>query len=224
MLDSGRDDTSASAPEGRAFWTALFGNDAPVEIEIGSGDGSLLLARATAAPDRNLLGIERAPGKAERLATRMARLRVPRVRTLHADATYVLRLVPAASVAAYHAYFPDPWPKRRHVRRRIFTAPFVRALARTLVDEGELYVATDVTTYMHAIRAEVLADGAFVERPPGDDHPGLATAFARKYRVEGRALHLGRFCAVGTAADRGRRPGSARCGAHGVEDEILVVP
>jgi tRNA G46 methylase TrmB len=127
------------------------------------------------------------------VAARLARLGVPRVRTLQADATHVLAIVPAASVHAYHVYFPDPWPKRRHGWRRIFSPEFVRALARTLVDGGELYVATDVGAYMTTIRATIIASGTFVDLVPGDDHPGLDTAFARKYRVEGRILHLARF-------------------------------
>ncbi len=175
------------------FWSALFGCDAPVEIEIGSGNGAFLLARAGTMPDRNLLGIERAPGKARRLAARVARLGVAQVRTLQADATYVLTLVPSASVAAYHVYFPDPWPKRRHEPRRLFSPRFVAALARTLVGRGELYVATDVAGYMATIRALVLTQGTFTEVEPGDDHPGLETGFARKYRAEGRILHLARF-------------------------------
>ena len=175
------------------FWSMLFGSDAPVEIEIGSGDGVFLLARAAGAPPCNLLGIERAPGKARRLAARVARLGLPHVRTLQADAAYVLTLVPTASVSAYHVYFPDPWPKRRHVPRRIFSAPFVGALARTLQRGGTLYVATDVDTYMADIRVVVLADGTFAEEPAGDDHPGLATGFARKYQAEGRRLHAARF-------------------------------
>ena len=185
--------SAATTHEGLAFWSALFGDDMPVEIEIGSGDGAFLVARAAETPRRNVLGIERAPGKARRLAARVARLGLPHVRTLQADATYVLTLVPAASVAAYHVYFPDPWPKRRHVPRRIFSAAFVSALGRTLIEHGELYVATDVDAYMTLIRAVVLADDAFAEIAPGDDHPGLTTGFARKYRAEGRLLHLARF-------------------------------
>ncbi|MBI3767208.1 MAG: tRNA (guanosine(46)-N7)-methyltransferase TrmB [Deltaproteobacteria bacterium] len=178
---------------GRSFWTALFGDDAPVEIEIGCGDGTFLLTRAAAAPRHNLLGIERAPRKARRVAARVARLGTPRVRTLQADATYVLAIVPTASVHAYHVYFPDPWPKRRHGWRRIFSPGFIRALARTLVAGGEIYIATDVGTYMATIRAAIIASGTFVDLVPGDDHPGFGTAFAHKYRVEGRILHLARF-------------------------------
>ena len=191
-MTAGAPTALADSPATATFWSAIFGNDAPVEIEIGSGDGRFLLARAAADSTRNVLGIERAPAKARRLAARVARLGVPHVRTLQADAAFVLAIVPAASVAAYHVYFPDPWPKRRHARRRLFTVTFIAALARTLVPGGDLYVATDVGAYMRIIRAAVLA-GAFIEVTATADHPGLTTAFARKYRAEGRRLHVARF-------------------------------
>ena len=182
-----------AATAGQAFWAAIFGNDAPVEIEIGSGDGAFLLARAVATPTYNLLGIEHASGKSRRLAARLARIAAPHVRALHADATFAIALIPSGSVAAYHVYFPDPWPKRRHTERRIFTPRFTAALARTLRPRGALLVATDVASYMATIRDVILDDGAFIEIAPGDDHPGFTTAFAHKYRAEGRTLHLGRF-------------------------------
>ena len=191
---------AADRPQVNAFWRAIFGNDAPVEIEIGSGDGTFLLTRAVAAPRGNLLGIERAPRKAERLAARVARLGLANVRTLGADATCVLAMVPPASLGAYHVYFPDPWPKRRHARRRIFSPAFVRLVARTLVDGGELSVATDVGDYMATIDAVIRESGEFAALPFGDDHPGLDTAFARKYRAEGRTLFLGRFARLPRAA------------------------
>jgi len=190
--------------DGSIFWAELFGDPAPVELEIGSGDGAFLLARAATMPRRNLLGIERSPGKSRRLAARIARLGSPHVRTLQADATYVLELVPSASVSAVHVYFPDPWPKRRHIPRRIFAPAFVAALARALQGDGTLYVATDVAVYMEHIRAVVLADRRFDEVAAGDDHPGLSTGFARKYRAEGRALHLARFRRARGAGDQPR--------------------
>jgi len=187
---------SPTRTDGAAFWAEIFGDSAPVEIEIGSGDGAFLLSRAAATPRRNLLGIERSPAKSRRLAARVGRLGSPHVRMLQADAAYVLEMIPTASVSAVHVYFPDPWPKRRHVPRRIFSPAFVAALARVLVGGGMLYAATDVETYMARIRAVVLADRRFAEGPTGDDHPGLSTGFARKYRAEGRVLHTASFCRV----------------------------
>lgn len=176
------------------MWAELFGNDAPVEIEIGSGDGSFLLEEAARRPSINLLGIEHSRSKARRLAARVERQGLPRVRTLHADASCIVRtLLPTASVAAYHLYFPDPWPKRRHTRRRIVTPALVAAFARTLVSGGRLFVATDVYGYLRLITSQILGDAAFEERVAGDEHPGLSTAFARKYRAAGRSLYAASF-------------------------------
>jgi len=172
------------------FWTGIFGTPAPVEIEIGCGDGALLLALAARDAERNFLGIEHSRTKAARLALRVARRGASHLRTLHADAHCVVcRVVPDASVAAYHVYFPDPWPKRRHASRRIFDPAFVAGLARTLLPGGRLWIATDVQSYAATIRSRVQAHGAFEEEPVGDDHPGLQTSFARKYRAAGRPLY-----------------------------------
>ena len=188
----------AVAPPAHPFWSALFGTDAPVEIEIGSADGSFLLAAARRHPDRLFFGIERSRAKARRLAVRIGAFGSPHVRCLHADATCVVRrLVPAGSVAVYHVYFPDPWPKRRHARRRLFTPTLVAGLARTLHLGGRLHVATDVFGYGRLIRSTVLADPRFEELPLDPAHPGLETAFARKYRRAGRALYTASFRRAG---------------------------
>ncbi|MCC6764157.1 MAG: tRNA (guanine-N7)-methyltransferase [Deltaproteobacteria bacterium] len=187
--------------DGTAFWREVFGNAAAVEIEIGSGDGAFLFARAARHPDRNYLGIERSPSKARRLDARLAARGAANVRMLQADARcLVSSVIPAASVAAYHVYFPDPWPKRAHAPRRIFTGGFVRALAATLAPEGRLHFATDVATYATVARAHVLGSGEFREIEMTEDHPGLTTSFARKYRDGGRTLVSFTF---------ERRPGSS---------------
>ncbi len=183
-------DRNASPTAGAVFWRALFGNSAPVEVEIGSGDGVFLLAIADRVPAHNFLGIERSPGKARRLAARVQRRGVANVRTLQADAACIVtRLIPDASVAAYHVYFPDPWPKRGHARRRLFSAPLVAGLARTLAPGGRLFVATDVAGYAQVIEGAVLDDRRFAAAASAGVHPGLQTSFARKYRAAGRLLH-----------------------------------
>lgn len=165
-----------------------------MEIEIGSGDGSFLLQTLRDRPHVNLLGIEWSGGKMRRLAARLDRLGPSRVRLLRADATCVIaNLVPARSVQAYHVYFPDPWPKRRHVERRLFSPSVIADLARTLVPAGRLFVATDVAPYHAEIRRRVVATGVFVEVEAGNAHPGYATGFARKYRAAGRPLHVATF-------------------------------
>lgn len=175
--------------DGAAFWSSVFGRRAPVEIEIGSGDGVFLEAWAKRHPERTFLGLERSPSKARRLGARFLARPIPNVRTLQADARcLVTTIVPDASVDAYHVYFPDPWPKRGHAPRRIFTAEFVAELARTLRSGGLLWFATDVAGYAGIARGYVLRSGGFREGEAPDEHPGLTTSFARKYRAGGRPL------------------------------------
>jgi tRNA (guanine-N7-)-methyltransferase len=176
-------------------WAALFGNERPVELEIGTGKAGFLLERARAHPERNFLGIERA-GEYYRFAVdRMQRWKVPNVRMLRIDAEHFMRvLCPRDSVLALHVYHPDPWPKKRHHKRRLFRKPFVDAAAACLVPGGRIAVQTDHADYFEQIRAVLLAHTELVEVPFDDPDFGVeaervATNFAVKYLREGRQLY-----------------------------------
>ncbi|HLY38770.1 MAG TPA: tRNA (guanosine(46)-N7)-methyltransferase TrmB, partial [Candidatus Binatia bacterium] len=118
-------------------WSGVFGNDRPVEVEIGPGRGDVLLAFAAASLGRNFFGIERTGGAAAAIAARAAARGLANVRVVAGDARCIVaELVPDGSVAAYHVYFPDPWPKTRHRKRRLASAGFAAALARTLAPGG----------------------------------------------------------------------------------------
>lgn len=180
----------------------LFGRVAPVVLEIGSGAGEATLAQAAAAPERDWLAVEvHTPGIAQ-LLVGLEATGLGNVRVLRADALELLRhrLAPD-SLAAIHVYFPDPWPKRGHAFRRIFSVPFITTLARTLVAGGRLFLATDVHDYAADIRSSMLDHGAFTERADDAEHPGFQTSFGRKYRAAGRPLYATTFARV----DAGRR-------------------
>jgi tRNA (guanine-N7-)-methyltransferase len=141
-------------------WPAVFGNDHPVEIEIGPGRGDVLLAAAAAAPGTNFFAVERATVAAHALAAEARRRALDNVRVVAADARCVVaRLVPAVSVSAYHIYFPDPWPKRRHRRRRLTEDGFPRAIERTLVPGGAVHLATDLGPLLEEFAAHFLRAG-----------------------------------------------------------------
>jgi tRNA (guanine-N7-)-methyltransferase len=167
-----------------ALWAGVFGNDHPVEIEIGPGRGDVLLAFAAARPAANFFAIEHARGAAERLAARLAATGLVNVRVIAADAPCVVRhLVPDASVTAYHVYFPDPWPKRRHRKRRLVTPRFLDDLRRTLVPGGVVHVATDLAWLFEEI-VGVFVGGGFARRE--DEPPARPTTrFERKYAQAG---------------------------------------
>lgn len=181
-------------------WQRLFGRDRPVELEIGTGKGGFLLRRAQQHPDRDFLGIEWANEFYKYAVDRMARWRVANVRILRTDASHFIRVVcPRASLAALHVYHPDPWPKKRHHKRRLFQPPFVDAAARCLVPGGRWAVQTDHAEYFDIIRTLLLGhplleeipfeDPAFGVTSADDEAAGVATNFEIKYRREGRAIY-----------------------------------
>ncbi|HEY3554626.1 MAG TPA: tRNA (guanosine(46)-N7)-methyltransferase TrmB, partial [Casimicrobiaceae bacterium] len=123
---------------------AIFGNDAPVVLEIGFGRGETTAAIAAAKPDVNFLGVEMHWPGVGALLRRIDAQSLANLRVLRHDAVDVVQsMIAPGSLSGVHVFFPDPWPKKRHHKRRLLQAPFVRALARTLADGGYLHVATD---------------------------------------------------------------------------------
>lgn len=175
-------------------WAELFGDERPVEVEIGTGNGTFLVDAALRSPERGFLGIEVSRKFFTKALRRAARKGAANVRMVFADAAYVLeRCVPPSSVDAYHVYFPEPWPKKRHFKRRLFKPGLVSLLAETLRPGGYLLVATDVEDYFEEI--EGLLDGeSRLERlgeldPPLESARGRATtSYEEKYRAEGRSI------------------------------------
>jgi tRNA (guanine-N7-)-methyltransferase len=179
----------------RIEWPALFGNANPVEIEVGTGKGLFLLHAATTRPDTNFFGIEIVRKYQLYAATRYAIRNLPNVKTACADAHLVLRdFVAAGSVRAVHVYFPDPWWKKRHRKRRVFTPEFAADSARVLAVGGRLLIASDVEEYFRVMSAILSAMPAFAERPdeatraaPQTD-AGYATNFERKALASGTSV------------------------------------
>jgi tRNA (guanine-N7-)-methyltransferase len=175
----------ASPDDASSPWRLLFGNDRPVEIEIGPGRGDVLLAFAAARPEVNFFAIEHVQGAAAHVAARLRTAGLPNARVLGADAVCVVEhLVPPASVAAYHIYFPDPWPKSRHRKRRLVTPEFAAAMTRTLAPGGTVHVATDVGALFDDI-AQVLAAAGFAQRDDVCAPPRPTTRFETKYATTG---------------------------------------
>jgi tRNA (guanine-N7-)-methyltransferase len=172
-------------------WKAYFGNAQPVELEIGSGRGLFLVTAGTANPQTNFLGIEYDFKEGRRAARRLQKRAFPNVRILGADARIALpKYIPDASLSALHVYFPDPWWKRRHHKRRIWNAELVAQAARILQPGGLLHAWTDVEEYFAVILELVAAHPAFLERPPSNEKQpehdmDYRTSFERKKRKAG---------------------------------------
>ena len=192
-------------PPARLNWPQLFGNDHPVKLEVGFGKGLFLLNACQACPGVNFLGIEILRKYELYAATRFAKRGLKNVRLVKADAREFLRdYVSDESFQAIHVYFPDPWWKKRHLKRRLFTADFGVQCERTLQIGGRLYVITDVDDYFAVIaelleqhtRLNLLPPGAnatrsaFNPKEPAHDLDYL-TNFERKFRKEGRAIYRG---------------------------------
>jgi tRNA (guanine-N7-)-methyltransferase len=171
---------------------ALFQRPAPLEIEIGAGRGDFILARAAAMPERNFLAVELAATIAQLMAVRAGRSGLENLRVVRMDArTLVNLMLPAGSVDAFHIYFPDPWPKERHIKHRLFTPWFVASLKRKLRADATLFVATDVAEYAQDIFA-MLNDSGFAQieaAVPGAEQTG----FARRFRAMGKPIYVGAF-------------------------------
>lgn len=135
-------------------WADLFGDDRPVEVEVGFGKGRFLIAAGERFPEVNFLGLERRPRYFRVARGRIQKRGLRNVRIVRADAVAFIReAVPPASVRACHVYFPDPWWKKRHRKRRVFTPDFIEDLARVLTPGGRVYVASDVEEYFGEIQA-----------------------------------------------------------------------
>ncbi len=150
----------------------IFGRNAPLHVDLGCGDGSFIYALAQRTPAKNFLGIERLLGRI-RSATRKA-ASLPNVRLLRMESSYAVRyLLPAESVETFYLLFPDPWPKRRHWRRRIV---------------GRLLIATDHVDYFKRITETARGNPNLAIIEPADvDRP--LTKFERKFRAQSIPIH-----------------------------------
>jgi tRNA (guanine-N7-)-methyltransferase len=189
--------------DGPLDWGAVFGNDHPVELEVGSGKGLFLQNAATSNPSHNFVGLELSRKYAAKAAERVAKRGLRNVRVWPGDAKlFLARHVPSASLGAVHVYFPDPWWKARHKKRRVFNESLLADVERSLVDRGDLWIASDVEEYFGVIRDLVATRPRFraaawpAVKDPEHDLDYL-TNFERKYRLEGRPIWRAHYVLTG---------------------------
>ena len=168
--------------------TEMFPSVLPLEVELGSGDGSFLAQWAEAHPERNFLGVERLLGRLRKLDRKGQRRGLRNLRLVRIEASYFLGyLLPPASVRALHIYFPDPWPKRKHRWHRLIQEPFLAIAAQALEPGGIVYLRTDDEDYFTQM-VEVFgasAHFAAVETPP--ELMAVVTDFERNFLLRGVA-------------------------------------
>jgi len=182
-------------------WDAsrLFGREAPLEIEVGSGKGLFLASAAAGVPEHNFLGVEIARKYAHFSAARLAKRGLTNGAIIHGDAQRLFaELLPDGSLAAVHVYFPDPWWKKRHHKRRLMNERFLRDVARTLTGGGALHFWTDVQDYFDATLALVVQHTPLVGPLPVPEKPAehdldFRTHFERRMRLDGEPVYRSEF-------------------------------
>ena len=179
--------------------TALFGRTAPIEIEVGSGKGLFIRNAAAARPDTDFLGIEVVRKYAEFAAAGLAKDDASNAIMMHGDGLRVFKeLIPDDSLAAVHVYFPDPWWKKRHRRRRVMQEPFLKDVQRTLAPGGLLHFWTDVEEYFQTALEQIAAHTTMVGPLPVDELPAehdmdYRTHFERRVRKADEPVYRAEF-------------------------------
>jgi len=191
-LRSGQVEPELKESSDPVSWEEVFGCRAPLEVDIGFGKGEFLLTLSASHPEVNYIGIDYNRSRVLKFRDKLVRLERSNVRLACGNSSALVPVFfPNGSIRAFTINFPDPWPKRRHHKRRLITSHFGEELARALVPGGVLTVATDFKVYADEI-IRVLAKVKALEPefgPPGHVTalPGRSeTLYERKYREEGR--------------------------------------
>ena len=165
----------------------VFGRHAALHVDLGCGDGLFLSQIAQLHPENNFLGIDRLTGRVAKARRKSAHLE--NVRVLNTESAYAIRyLLPEESVETFYLFFPDPWPKRRHHRRRIVTNVFLDSIYRALKPDGVLRIATDQSDYFEQIARIGRSDSRFAVIDVNEvDLP--TTKFERRFVEAGTPIY-----------------------------------
>ncbi len=168
----------------------LFPQEKPLEIELGSGDGSFLVTYAALHPDRNFIGVERLLGRIRKMDRKARRAGLENLRGVRIESAYFLQfLLPEHSASAMHIYFPDPWPKRKHRRNRLVNEAFPALMVRALKPAGWVYLRTDDVDYFQQMTEVFGASPRFSEAETPAALQRLLTDFEREFQSQGVITH-----------------------------------
>jgi tRNA (guanine-N7-)-methyltransferase len=182
--------------DGKIDFVRIFGRPGPVNIEIGSGKGTFLLGQAQALPSDNFIGIEWARKYYRYSVDRIGRWGLTNVRIIRTDAAeFLADSVPDGSIDFFHIYFPDPWPKKRHHKRRFICPANLQHLIRCLKNGGQIHIATDHSDYFEQIkmvlteRSDILEEIDFIKPTGAESGEWVGTNFERKYIKDQRPIY-----------------------------------
>jgi tRNA (guanine-N7-)-methyltransferase len=168
---------------------AIFGREAPVQVDLGCGDGSFLASLASNDPEEDFLGIERLLGRVRSACGRIERSGLINARVLRFEISYAVQyLIPANSIATFHLMFPDPWPKRRHASRRVISESLLVSLHRALSSNGKVRIATDDSDYFNQI-TRLVSHSSFFKADNDALAPAASSRFERRFTEGGVPIH-----------------------------------
>jgi tRNA (guanine-N7-)-methyltransferase len=172
----------------------IFEREAPLELDIGCGEGAFIEAIARQHPERNYLGIERLLARVRKVCRNIARHGLSNARVLRMESFYAVKnVLPLESVAVAHVSFPDPWPKRYHHRRRLVQATFLRELHAVLAPGGELRVKTDDQPYFLWMENAFAAVSGYERLDWPDDPEYPLTDFEQRFIAQGMPIYRARL-------------------------------
>jgi tRNA (guanine-N7-)-methyltransferase len=171
-------------------WGAVFQRAQPIEVELGSGDGSFLANYAKLHPERNFLGVERLLGRLRKLNKKGFRAGLTNLALLRLEASYVIEfMIAPGSIDALHIYFPDPWPKRKHRKNRLINERFTNIAAQALKIGGVIYLRTDDLDYFQQMTRVLDGNSRFEGEETPDELASVVTDFERNFHLRGVATN-----------------------------------
>ena len=160
----------------------LFAVEQPIELELGSGDGSFLVQYAAVHKERNFIGLERLLGRLQKTARKAKRAGLVNLMGIRIESSYFLEyLLPSSAICALHIYFPDPWPKRKHRANRLINERFPELASSVLQTGGSVYLRTDDSDYFEQMQRVFASSSLFQEIDTPSDLAGILTDFEKDF-------------------------------------------
>ena len=173
----------------------IFETNRPLEIDLGCGDGSFLVAMASHYPERNFLGVERLLGRVRKVIRKAEKNSLLNLKVLRLELSYTIEwLLPDDCANRMHLLFPDPWPKKKHHKRRMVNKSFCESLVRILKEDGEFLFKTDHPDYFEESMLALENFDLLEQLSWNTDDFYPVTDFEKIWTKEGKRIYSARFC------------------------------